>query len=848
MIRVENLTKIYSSQSGSTIASDNINISFKDNGFYVILGKSGCGKTTLLNILSGIDSYDDGHIYTDNIGAQTKCDIGEFNSKQLDEYRNLKVGIIFQSYNLISEMNVYDNLRLVLELQEWENNDNREQYIDENIRNILKTVGLGGYEKRKISQLSGGEQQRVAIARILLKQPDIILADEPTGNLDIKTGTVILDLLKKISKDHLVIMVSHDRDSTFKYADEVICMEDGRVVDIINNKTGEYLYSFVINCDQKKERVENLSKHDMQKKISEYVEENESVSITDITKKTIPDKIETTTDEMVRNNTCTKKMRKKYSLHLSFSFLWQHKMRLFFTIVMLSFSMALMFVATYAGFYDKNEMIDKYLTENKTIMIPASTSSSYEDDFYEIHEDTYKKGKGFFELLSNKMVDDKVAIGRYLKEQFVVNKSIDEYADVTLFFLKDNCYPSLKSGNTTCGDSEIIISDYIAHVLSVKEGDTVTCSLLGECKIVGIAETDYVKNRLAEKLLRENTDEFFEYKCCMEYFAVYTSEKNLERCIKNNKTIEMQAANFTIKKRSEYFESYVKYNGVSNIEGLKLLKGRMPIKDDECVVSIEFAEESRISIDKFEELSYNFQDIHDTNYNGYYSYLMNMSGLFENGIKVVGICENNDSDDMADIIISDTIWDKLKNEYYNYYRCDYIICPKPDTDFYNMLVKSDNNKVSYNEPAIERIVDFDNTSKSIRPILFLILALIVGINVIMIGTFINISINENKQNIGILRALGVTMKDCIAIFDVEFIIIYVMSMLFGIGLVYIINNRVNDLYIEGLSSVEFDIVNVNLKILATVIMIELVVNRLSVKIPISKLNRKKTIECIRKNY
>ena len=192
MIRTEQITKKYKTLSGDVLAIEHVNLHFSCNGLYMILGKSGCGKTTLLNILSGLDSLDEGHIYVDGI------DISNSGEAELDDYRNLKMGVIFQEYNLISELTVLDNLRLVLEIQDWD--EKSETTIQSMIGETLAKVGLKGYESRRINQLSGGERQRVAVARTLIKHPNIIFADEPTGNPDSKTSSVIFDLLCDIAE------------------------------------------------------------------------------------------------------------------------------------------------------------------------------------------------------------------------------------------------------------------------------------------------------------------------------------------------------------------------------------------------------------------------------------------------------------------------------------------------------------------------------------------------------------------------------------------------------------------------------------------------------------------------
>lgn len=218
MLEIRNLTKTYKPKKGvPVVALDNISLKFPDSGMIFLLGKSGSGKSTLLNLLGGLDIYDSGEIIIK--GKSSK----NFKQQDFDSYRNTYVGFIFQEYNVLDEFTVGANIALALELQ-------GKKATDEKINSILKEVDLEGFGQRKPNELSGGQKQRVAIARALVKNPKIIMADEPTGALDSNTGRQIFDTLKKLSADKLVIVVSHDRDFAENYADRIIELADGKVI------------------------------------------------------------------------------------------------------------------------------------------------------------------------------------------------------------------------------------------------------------------------------------------------------------------------------------------------------------------------------------------------------------------------------------------------------------------------------------------------------------------------------------------------------------------------------------------------------------------------------------------
>lgn len=218
MLEIRNLSKTYHSKKGESVkALDNINITFAESGMVFILGKSGSGKSTLLNVMGGLDGYDSGEFII--MGKSSK----DFGGSDFDAYRNTFIGFIFQEYNILDDFSVGANIGLALELQ-------GKKATDEKITEILSKVDLLSYAKRKPNELSGGQKQRVAIARALVKEPQIIMADEPTGALDSNTGKQIFDALKALSREKLVLIVSHDRDFAEKYADRIIELSDGKII------------------------------------------------------------------------------------------------------------------------------------------------------------------------------------------------------------------------------------------------------------------------------------------------------------------------------------------------------------------------------------------------------------------------------------------------------------------------------------------------------------------------------------------------------------------------------------------------------------------------------------------
>lgn len=242
MLKLVNITKTYLSGENEVKALKGINVEFRKNEFVSILGHSGCGKTTLLNIIGGLDRYTSGDLQIK--GKSTK----EFKDRDRDTYRNNSIGFVFQNYNLITHQNVLSNVELALTLSGVSREERRKR-----AKEMLIKVGLGDQMHKKPNQLSGGQMQRVAIARALINNPEILLADEPTGALDSATSIQIMELLKEIAKDRLVIMVTHNPELAEKYSTRIIKLLDGNITDDSNPYTG---------AEEKQEkRVKNKKTH-----------------------------------------------------------------------------------------------------------------------------------------------------------------------------------------------------------------------------------------------------------------------------------------------------------------------------------------------------------------------------------------------------------------------------------------------------------------------------------------------------------------------------------------------------------------------------------------------------------
>ena len=373
MLQLKNVTKKYKTKAGEVCALNGVSLTFPSTGMVFITGKSGCGKTTLLNIIGGLDSVDSGEIF-----VQEKS-LSAFSAKEYDSYRNTFVGFVFQEYNLLAEYTVEYNVKIAMELQ-------GKQADEAEVERLLKEMEIENFRNRKPAELSGGQRQRVAIARALVKEPRIIMADEPTGALDSATGIQVFDALKKLSKDKLVIVISHDNEFAEKYADRIIRLVDGRVVEDITFTSRELNanISEQENMLVVKEGAE-LSESDKDA-LAKAIKERKKIEVTE--KLCYREKIET--GEVTWNALPTvalkeSKMKLKSSAYLGVKSLVVKPVRLIITILISALAFAVFgLFDTIANFNThkilKNSLLknDSTVAINTSYIIDESVGDSYE--------------------------------------------------------------------------------------------------------------------------------------------------------------------------------------------------------------------------------------------------------------------------------------------------------------------------------------------------------------------------------------------------------------------------------------------------------------------------------------
>ncbi len=367
MLELLNVKKIYVTKAGLTYALNGVSLNFEEKGLVFIAGQSGSGKTTMLNVIGGLDGIEEGEIVVNG------RELSSLTDKEYDAYRNTFVGFIFQEYNLLPDYTVEKNICIANELQGIETDK-------EYLKQLLEKVGIAGLEKRMPSQLSGGQKQRVAIARALIKNPSIIMADEPTGALDSATGTQVITMLKELSKEKLVIVVSHDMELAEKYADRIIRIKDGKVEsdtiltdkqligNVYENKT-----TFTVKSRSKLSSDEQLA-------LAKAIETGKEVEIKDTV--IVREKAETPNIKSVRPQNPAKfinsKMKLKSSFELGVKSLKVKPLRLIFTILLSAIAFAVFGLFDTIAAFSKSKIAEDIIKngEYSSISISADYTSS----------------------------------------------------------------------------------------------------------------------------------------------------------------------------------------------------------------------------------------------------------------------------------------------------------------------------------------------------------------------------------------------------------------------------------------------------------------------------------------
>lgn len=831
MIELKNIYKTYKSKQGVTFrALEDINLKFASKGMVFILGKSGSGKSTLLNLIGALDSYDRGDIIVDGES------LSGFTPNRVDAYRSSYLGFVFQDYNLMRNLNVFDNIKLALNVVDKKNTN---KVID-----ILKSLSIEDLKDRKVHELSGGEKQRVAIARALIKNPNVILADEPSGSLDTKNTTEVFSILKDLSKDKLVIIVSHDRELAKQFGDRIIEIADGQIYKDLDTTTiasnqkeqVSIIASSIVKIEGKaqlkEEELNNLNKIIKKDKRETFLffetDKNKVKSMYPHLKETIDQ--ENSQKEVFKQYKFNEEEKKEYiekkfnlsfldSLKIGFKTLINKKLGLILLLLITTISLTLFgfsddiasfkvndgisislkketkgFVTISDNNYrsDRKEKIDmRSINEVKSLLPDFAYLESYEYDFNTNLEkplpNLVDKFTGFIEVdyatslgLSYLSLSDDALFNH---DNIIISKLMADalsYAE----FAGYNVYETFLN-------KKIMLNDYEYTI-----GGVFDCDCDGYGTIINNQEEgDY---QLAEQLDFEQD----------QYLSKIIVKRGFKNHLSNNETYLSRLKLNIIDKVS--FDLSIYKESVDFSEDHLIKFEERPLLENEYYVSPEvfwyFMDSDPLPQELIRDINFyqtNNQLVEDLindfnsmpNRQYYFDNDQNVVSFGGDNFKIMGIIFNDNPgvmitiDETISAIVSDNIsFSKMfvKSKYFT-------------TNTNKKVEILSNSGLKVNELYYAIYEDFytlKDVFVSALKTLSLILAAIV---VLLFYNFIKSSIKSSQKQIGLLRALGSKKSDIIKIYALESLIIGLVSIFLAIVIYLVGGNIVNTLYSSSYS-------------------------------------------------
>ena len=767
MIELKNVNKYFNRHKKNQIhVINNANITFPSKGLVALLGPSGSGKTTLLNAIGGLDKISSGSIYVDG------NNISGISTNKIDAIRNLNIGYIFQDYKLVENMTVFDNVALPLKI----NGLKDEEEIKRRVIYTLEKVNMERYKNRPVNMLSGGERQRVGVARALVKNPKIIIADEPTGNLDSKNSLEIMNIIKSISKSFLVVLVTHEEELAKFYADRVIELKDGIITNDYENKNAKTLNYEIENHIYLKDyqEINNIKKdnisidiyrdnhEDIELRIVckngniyietnreekvEVIDNNSSIELINDHYKEI-DKVEI--DDNTFNIESNDNYKPKYSSifklgsFISYGFKKLLTYPLLKKILLGGFFLSGMFifysVSSITATLDIND--ESFISMNKKYLVAQTYNLSVEDYL------TYEKLDNVAYLLpSNSIVTFEIKYDKFLQTQFasgIISGSLSSLEDVN-------------SNNIIYGRMPVKDNELVLDVMLVNK-------FLKDARSKQ-AGFNKIEDILNHEITLKN----------MSFIVVGIGNKNEPNIYANKNLFINILANSIKNSYEEVDNNYVDYNLLLN-KNVKLVKGKLPINDYEIIVNIN--NERFMPLNKNIDISINgnklkvvgyYESINGNNINAY---------LTNNNMVKYNLIKN------ANIL---TIYSKDNEKTINYFKDNKM----------KIYSSYDYSKEEYMKSIHETTVNTLIAS-----------GVILGISLIEILLMIRSSFLSRIKEVGVFRAIGVKKSDIYKMFSGEIFAITIVASFTGIAfMAYILNvvteiPYIGDMYIVNLFTI-----------------------------------------------
>ena len=793
MLKIENLNKYFNKGKRNQIhIINNTTLEFNNPGIVALLGVSGSGKTTLLNVIGGLDKANKGKIYI-NGHKITKMT----STHKIDKIRNLNIGYIFQDYKLIENYSVFDNVAIALKMIGIK--DKKE--IAKRVNYVLESVNMYRYRNRPAKMLSGGERQRVAIARAIVKSPSIIIADEPTGNLDSKNSLEIMNIIKAISKDKLVILVTHEVELAKFYASRIIEIQDGKITNDYENKISDSLEYRLDNKIYLKdlENVENIDKNNL--KINVFAEKDENIEVKLVVKngniyiKSKDKKVEVIDEdspiELINDHykKIDKSIYEKYNYNLDEIIVQKKKLKyssingilksiingfkkistysIMKKILLIGYFVSAMFVVySISNIFGTMQIKDSdFITKNKNYLQIEAGKISVEDFL------KYEKEEGIEYILPG----DSLITFRMKFEEYY--QTADAYLSIngSLTDINAISQEDLLCGKMPENKNEIVIDKMVMDKVDAI-GNSHGYSSADNTVLIELGIKN-IQDLLGKKLSIDNIEDFTIVGVTDKVSpSIYMYKENfiniLHNTQNNNYIMNPFYRNDQEDDVTEKIMDYSLY-----LDDITLKKGRMPENDYEVIVNI--ANKDEMKLNKTIKTKVNGIELKVV---GYYESKTNRQNYFVNSNTIKYNVINNNVNFMIYTNNKENVLNKFKNEYN-----------------LNIVDTYEKDKQAYIRERKDEVVS---------NIIFAVIVL--SVSLVEIFLMIRSSFLSRIKEIGILRAIGVKKKDIYRMFIGEIFAITTITSLPGIILMsYILNILINNIDISKMFIMNWNIVGLS---------------------------------------
>lgn len=694
MIKIEHLSKHYQELNHIVKAIDDIELELPDHGMVFVTGKSGSGKTTLLYLLGGLIE-------------PTFGTIKRFDGLCKIEDIRLHTGFVFQSYNLFTDLSVAENLYTSGIIK-------NQQLSSDDIDRTLNQFDLNDFQHKKASNLSGGEQQRVAIARAILHQPKVVLADEPTGNLDEKNAKIVNTTLKEISKTRLVIYVTHDLNTANTYGDIIIDLSSGKVKNII------------VKEEQQPLSIQNdISVHTSNIKATRFISK------------------------------------------FAHRFLLYKPARFVLTIASFVIASLLLLMVLSLSHYQENKIIADYIETYDVHDYVLYSERFYLDVFNQTMTEKSYHGPHLVDMIEETFKDinsSKIKLNQYSPNLLVSPNMI--YTDMHEPFINLSLMEGKLPNNTT----EIIISDYLAASHQLYINDTIDVNTY-TLTISGIFQTNYIESNYITKKAYGFLSVVDQYQEKYQYLAIYLDKDILD----DMKQVDVLSIPHHMMMRNPSLQ--ISMSGstlISKINNdLNVIYGRLPINSSEVLISLDYAYDLELfDQNVFQETTFAFYNYQDERFNHAYDDYMNLYTYFNAGIHIVGVVNNTDQT----IYIDENIFDDIVDQYYTLYYHDEVIWTSTYVWQEKQINQLDED-MRFDEPMINMIYSFSNMLITIGPVLIVLCVVFSLLALFMLTTLLLNAFYQGMKDIAIMQSLGLSRNRLILIFITQFIEIIIISMI-----------------------------------------------------------------------